>query len=217
MFITNHAFHNNLAAADVGLQVLAAGFQIPDFGPDAIHTSYKGVLESRARHSEMFAVVQSMQTHYEIPSTFDGEMPQLAFQDAGDLPRLQFGRMYLVPTEDGREVPGRLHDAVVHEAKKQVVGCYELATGVSVLATCPISDTELAAYRAYPDTFFGQIRQPSRHANTLVDMCDFFYEFLQGHVARKTARMAIGGARYRALGDAATGRPRHHRMRALGL
>jgi hypothetical protein len=135
VFVTNHAFHSNLTAPDSGMQLLAAGFKIPDFGPDAQHQSYKGVLEARAHHSEMFSLVKSMQTHYEIPSTFNAEMPQLAFQDSGELPRLQFGRTYLVPTADGREVPGRLYDAVVEEDKKQVVGCYELATGVSVLAT----------------------------------------------------------------------------------
>jgi hypothetical protein len=176
VFVTNHAFHNNLAAMDVGLQVLAAGFRIPDFGTDAVHTSYKGVLESRARHCEMFALSRSMQTHYEIPSTFDGEMPQLAFENLGELPRLQFGRTYLVRTEDGQEAPGRLYDTVVDEKKKQVVGCYELVTGISVFATCPISDAELAAYRAYPETFFGQIRKPTGQAKTLVDLCDFFYE-----------------------------------------
>jgi hypothetical protein len=176
VFVTNHAFHSNLSAPDAGVQVLATGFHIPGFGPDAPHSSYKGVLETRVRHSEMFALMKSMQTHYEIPSTFDGEMPQFAFQDSGGVPRLQFGRTYLVPTEDGREVPGRLYDAVVQEEQKQVVGCYQLATGVTVLARCPISDAELAAYRAYPDTFFGELRQPTRHAKTLVDWCDFFYE-----------------------------------------
>jgi hypothetical protein len=176
VFVTNHAFHNNLAALDAGMQVLATGFHTPGFGPDAPHSSYKGILETRARHSEMFALMKSMQTHYEIPSTFDGEMPQLAFQDSGGLLRLQFGRTYLVPTGDGREVPGRLYDAVVQEEQKQVVGYYQLETGVSIIATCPISDAELAAYRAYPDTFFGEVRQPTRHAKTLVDWCDFFYE-----------------------------------------
>jgi hypothetical protein len=176
VFVTNHAFHSNLSAPDVGMQVLATGFHIPGFGPDAPHSSYKGVLETRVRHSEMFALMKSVQTHYEIPSTFDGEMPQFAFQDSDGVPRLQFGRTYLVPTEDGRAVPGRLYDAVVQEEQKQVVGCYQLATGVTVLARCPISDAELAAYRAYPDTFFGELRQPTRHAKTLVDWCDFFYE-----------------------------------------
>lgn len=176
VFVTNHAFHNNLAVSDAGMQVLAAGFHIPGFGPDASHNNYKGVLEARARHVEMFALLHSMRTHYEIPSTFDGEMPELAFQGSNGLPRLQFGRWYGIPLPDGREVPGRLYDAIVMEEKKEVFGCYQLATGEYVNAVCPISDAELAAYRHYPDTFFGEVRQPARHAETLVDWCDFFYE-----------------------------------------
>jgi hypothetical protein len=176
VFVTNHAFHNNLAALDSGMQVLAAGFHIPDFGPDAVHPSYKGVLEARARHVEMFALMKSMQSHYEIPSTFDGEMPELAFQASNSLPRLQFGRWYGMPLPDGREVPGRLCDAAVDEGKKEVFGCYQLATGEYVNAVCPISDAELEAYRHYPDTFFGEVRKPSRHVKSLVDFCDFFYE-----------------------------------------
>jgi hypothetical protein len=176
VFVTNHAFHNNLTATDIGLQVLAAGFRIPDFGPDAIHKSYKEILASRSRHAEMFALVKSMQTHYEIPSTFDGEMPQLAFGQSKE-PRLQFGRTYLVPTADGREAHGRLYDAVVDVARKQVVGVYQLLhDGASIIANSPLSDAELAAYQAYPETFFGQIRQPARRAETLVELCDSFYE-----------------------------------------
>lgn len=176
VFVTNHPFHSNLAVQDAGMQVLATGFHIPDFGPDARHSSYKGVLESRAKHKEMLALMKSMQTHYEIPSTFDGEMPELAFQESQDLARLQFGRCYMVPLTDGRQVPGRLYDAIVHEDTKEVLGCYELATGENVMATCPISDAELSAYRRYPETFFGEIRKPGGKANTLVELCDFFYE-----------------------------------------
>jgi hypothetical protein len=176
VFVTNHAFHNNLTAPDAGMQVLAAGFHIPDFGPAALHANYKGVLKARARHEEMFALVKSIGTHYEIPSTFDGEMPELAFQGLTDLPRLQFGRWYRIPMPDHGEVAARLYDAVVNEAKKEVFGCYQLATGEYINAVCPISDAELAAYRRYPETFFGEVREPSRHAKTLVDLCDFFYE-----------------------------------------
>jgi len=176
VFITNHAFHNNLAMADAGLQVLATGFHIADFGPDARHASYKGVLESRERHAEMFALMNSMRTHYEIPATFDGQMPELAFGSEGEVPRLQFGRWYLVPMGDGREVPGRLYDGIIDESQKMALGCYQLATGEHITATSPISDAELEAYKRYPDTFFGAIRQPSRRWNTLVELCDFFYE-----------------------------------------
>jgi hypothetical protein len=71
-------------------------------------------------------------------------------------------------------VPGRLYDATVDIAKKQVIGFYELPTGVSIVVSCPLSDAEFAASQAYPETFFGEIRQPTRRAETLVDLCDFF-------------------------------------------
>ncbi len=177
VFVTNHPFHSNLAVPDAGMQLLATGFHISDFGPDSRHSSYKGVLESRSKHEEMFALMKSMQTHYEIPSTFDGEMPELEFQEARDLLRLQFGRWYMVPATDGQEVPGCLYEAIVREDTKEVLGCYELATGEYIMATCPISDAELSAYRRYPETFFGEIRKPSGQANTLIELCDFFYEF----------------------------------------
>ncbi len=45
VFVTNHAFHNNLGKLDAGMQLLATGFHIPGFGPDAPQSSYKGVLD----------------------------------------------------------------------------------------------------------------------------------------------------------------------------
>jgi hypothetical protein len=176
VFVTNHPFHSNLSIADTGMQLLATGFHIPDFGPDVRHASYKGVLEARALHEEIFALMKSMHLHYEIPSTFDGEMPEFAFHGSGNLPRLQFGRWYLVPTQNGGEIPGRLTDAVVNEFKKEVSGVYRLATGENVIATCPMTDAELTAYRNYPEIFFGEVREPPRHAKTLVEFCDLFYE-----------------------------------------
>lgn len=95
--MTNHAFHNNLTKLDAGMQLLATGFHIPDFGPHARHAGYKGVLRSRVRHAEIFALVNSMRAHYEIPSTFDGEIPEFAFEGEDAVPRLQFGRWYLGP------------------------------------------------------------------------------------------------------------------------
>jgi hypothetical protein len=199
VFVTNLAFHSNLGVADTGMQVLATGFHIVDFGPDARHASYKGVLESRERHAEMFALMNSMRTHYEIPSTFDGEMPDLAFGEAGEPPRLQFGRWYLVPMPDGREVPGRLCDGAVLESEKLAYGCYQLATGEYITATCPVSDAELAAYRRYPDTFFGEVRQPLRRWNTLVELCNFFYESHKDTSREKALEWLAGAPDYERL------------------
>jgi SEC-C motif len=199
VFVTNHAFHNNLSVADTGMQVLATGFHIPDFGPHARHASYRGVLDARERHVEMFALMKSIETHYEIPSTFDGAIPELTFQTTEALPRLQFGRWYLVPMKDGREVPGRLYEASVMESEKKAYGCYELVTGEHIMATCPISDEELAAYKRYPDTFFGEVRHPTRRTKTLVDLCDFFYETYKNTSREKALEWMVGAPDYEYL------------------
>jgi hypothetical protein len=192
VFVTNHAFHGNLDVADVGIQILATGFHIADFGPDAWHPGYKGILEARERHVEMFALLKSMRTHYEIPATFDGEIPELAFQGPSSLPPLQFGRWYLVPTQDGQEVRGCLCEAFVNETTKEVFGIYRLKNGDRLAAVCPISDIELAAYRRYPDTFFGEVRQAQRDANTLVELCDFFYETYKSTPREKLLEWMVG-------------------------
>jgi hypothetical protein len=178
VIITNHAFHSNLDAINAGAQVLVTGFNIPDFGPDVQFDGYRAVLEMRKRHVEMFSLLRSMETHYEIPASFDGEMADLAF--VGDaLPRLRFGNMYLVPDKNGTEVAGRFYDATVDEASKLVYGVFELADGQHVIATVPLSEAELAGYRRHPETFFGEVRRPSRRCSTFVEFCDFFYEVYQ--------------------------------------
>jgi hypothetical protein len=58
--VTNHAFHNNLDAVAVGVQAVAAGFRIPDFGPNVAFDRLKDALESEERHREMFALLDSM-------------------------------------------------------------------------------------------------------------------------------------------------------------
>jgi hypothetical protein len=176
VIVTNHAFHNNLDSPDVGYQAFATGFKIPDFGPDKPFKGYYPLLQARERHSDMFALLNSIVTHYEIPSSFDGELPEFAFGGEQSTPRLRFNRWYTVPVQDGREVVGRLYEAIVDEARHEVIGSYQLETGEHILARCPISEIELAAYRRSPDTFFGEVRPVSKPVKDIEDLCDFFYE-----------------------------------------
>src|SRR5690606_30417176 len=90
--------------------------------------------------------------------------------------RLVVGQRYLIPDAQGNEVVGILNEAIVDEAKKRVIKIYVLENGNNVMATCPISDEELSAYRKHPDTFFGVYKQANRQANNAVDLYDFFYE-----------------------------------------
>ena len=199
VFITNHSFHNNLTKSDTGLQVLATGFLIPDFGPRAHHQSYKAVLEARERHKEMFWLMDSVQTHYEIPSTFDGDIPHFAFQNDKLRSRLQIGRWYLVPIPGGADTPGRLCEAVISEPERKAYGIYELSSGERVVATCPISEVELDAYVRYPGTFFGEIREPPAKCKSIVDWCDFHYKSYKNTSREKLLEWLADAADYERL------------------
>ena len=107
VFVTNHAFHHDLMGTVGGIQVVADGFRISDFGPDVRYRGYAEILAARGRHAAMMALIESIRTHYEIPATFDGGMPgTLTVPNAN--PRLRIGQRYLIPSESGAEVPGQL-------------------------------------------------------------------------------------------------------------
>jgi hypothetical protein len=175
VLVTNHAFHNNLDAVNVGAQVIAAGCRISDFGPDVAFNRFKDVLESEERHQEILALLDSMNTHYDIPSTFDGENPELAFRTDDSTARLKIGQTYLVPGSDGVEVQGRPVDAIVEEHSQSFTGIYETATN-SIIVRGPLSDEEVAAWKRHPDTFFGVVKQVSRTVNNWLELAKFMYE-----------------------------------------
>jgi len=56
-----------------------------------------------------------MRIHSEIPATFDGTPPELAFSDQKQ--RLIIGEKYLIPDANGVERPGKLTSATVVESE----------------------------------------------------------------------------------------------------
>lgn len=178
VFVTNHAFHHHLSSTAGGIQVVADGFRIPDFGPEVRYTGYADVLAARERHAAMMALIDSIRTHYEIPATFDGELPS-SLTTNGSPTRLRIGQHYLVPDETGTEVPGRLVSATVMQSEKAAYGIYELGDGRKIIATCPLSPEELEDYRSYPDTFFDAITPVASKASTFVEKCDFLFSTYQ--------------------------------------
>jgi hypothetical protein len=177
VIVTNHAFHNNLEAVTAHAQVLAAGCQMPDFGPGVGFNSLKNVLLSRERHKEMLTLLDSMRERYEIPSTFDGENPVFAFGEASALTRLKIGETYLVPDLKGREVPARLSNAIVIEEEKVAMCIHETFDGENLVIRTPLTDAEMEGWRRHPNTFFGEVQPPTtKQVKNWLELAMFFYE-----------------------------------------
>jgi len=172
VFLTNFPYQFNLEATNVSNFVFADGFKIPEFNFGLSIPNIRESLRIRKDHYEMFQLIKSTREHSEIPSTFDGEAPEIAFGKTEA--KLKIGERYLIPDKDGKEVVGELVEATV--AWDKAIGIYRLKDGRSIIAACPLTKDELAANRKYPDTFFGVYKEQVRKTETPLDLFDFFFD-----------------------------------------
>ena len=122
--------------------------------------------------------MKSWEENYEIPTTFDGEIPEFEFGDGP--PRLLIGYDYNIPNNEGGNVVATLLQGVVLPQKKECFGFYRTKEGKNIIATCPLTDSEVAAYIRHPDTFFGIRQRQQKQARDALELYDFFYD---GHKA----------------------------------
>ena len=168
---------NNPHGYDLNGEVMtwaaAEGYKIPDFRLDSGFLSLREALNARERHIEVFSLMKSLARHREIPSTFDGDSPDLAFSNGPA--RLRVGQRYAIPDGKGRETVGELTHGVVMESKKAACGVYKLPDCQQVMVECPLTDEEMAAYHRHPETFFGVISSSKGEAKDLVELYDFMF------------------------------------------
>lgn len=174
IFLSNHPYLYSAHSVDFGYAVIGEGFKIPDFKDDATFPSIRAVLHSKEAHADMFALLGAIRTHGSIPTTFDGEIPAFAFGTQTE-PRLLIGQKYNLPGEDGQQVVGELIDATVSDSGI-VHGIYRTEEKGNVLCTCPLTDEEFAAFKKYPDTFFGVERPHSKKIDDPVELFGWFYD-----------------------------------------
>jgi len=173
VFLTNAPREHHLDDTEWRQLALGDSFHIDEFKLDHAYPSLRAAINGRRAHVEMHELLKSMRTHSEIPSTFDGDNPELAFANAGH--RLTIGDRYLVPDADGSEVEGVLTSAVVMEHEKVAVCAVNTEDGRGIIFKAPLTEAELAAWKRHPDTFFGKISR-NRKSETVLDLYDFFME-----------------------------------------
>jgi hypothetical protein len=174
--MTNTPWEHSLDGTQWRQCALADGFHIDEFKLDHEFPSLRAAIDGRQAHIDMHDLLKSMQTHEEIPSTFDGENPELAFADVPH--RLLIGNKYLVPDADGTEVVGTLTSAVVMETDRIAMCAATIDDGRAIMFKASLSEAEMAAWKKHPDTFFGEVSR-NHHSETALD----FYDFLMSSYA----------------------------------
>ncbi|MES2364720.1 MAG: SEC-C metal-binding domain-containing protein [Pseudomonadota bacterium] len=174
LIVTNSPWQHHLDTTSFRSCIDIDGFQIPDFKANVPVSTLRAAIQAREDHIEIHELIQSIKDHSDIPSTFDGEIPEFAFNEG--IPRLLIGQHYLVQDEDGTERPGKLTTATVMEAEKKAICGLTLDNGNGILCTWPLTDLEMAAWRKHPDTFFGEVGQRTTKANTPLELYDSFFK-----------------------------------------
>ncbi|MGJ7531456.1 YecA family protein [Variovorax sp. GB1P17] len=154
VFFTNAPWEHHLDETGIPRFSLADGFHLDDFKLDRAFPSLRAAIDSKAAHSDMHHLLDSMQKHASIPATFDGENPELAFSDTQ--PRFSIGSKLAVPNGDGSLI-GTLTSGVVLEAEEASMCCVQKDDGTSVIVKVAMTEAEFAAWKTHPETFFGEL------------------------------------------------------------
>lgn len=162
VFITNFPDHHHLDEVVVDAGAILEGFKTSDYRTGQPATIRQKIQE-RERHPEVEAFFASMVEHIEVPSTFNGEIAGL-----DEVPRLLIGQRYQM--DDGQI--GLLSDACVDEKDGGVSLVMQMEDGRTAIYRNQLTPQEFAAWKRYPETFFGDVRQPQGRVDDPMEIFD---------------------------------------------
>lgn len=169
IFVTNQPYHLSLDETNLPRACLATGFKVPDFGHGALFTSYTEAHKARLKYTALNDVHEAMGA-YRIPITFDGEIPEYAFGDAKR--RFVIGEQQ----EIAKGVFKTLKSGLVNVKERKAYLVLTDDSGQDVIFTAALTDPEIAAYKAHPETFFGRVLPVSKNTSDPLDLFEFFIE-----------------------------------------
>lgn len=173
LFITNASYHKDLDAP-AQLVALPFGLGMPDFNRAGAFRLSERYLADR-QHVDAMRVAESFGRLLSFPSTFDGSLPSVSLSSA--LSPVTIGETYNFEAAgpNGEDVIGTVTTAMVDEPAKEVVIGISTAEG-AVLLKEPMTDQQLAEYKAHPDAFFGRIVPPPGRADTPAELFKFLMD-----------------------------------------
>jgi hypothetical protein len=165
VFITNFPDHHHLNEVVPDAGAILEGFKTDEYRT-GLPTTIRQKIKERERHVEIEAFVASMIEHRDVPSTFEGEIPGV-----DESQRLLIGHRYQM--DDGKI--GKLEDACVDEESGKVWLVMHLEDEGRLIYQNELTELEFAAWKRYPETFFGDVLDPQGRVD---DPMEFFDRML---------------------------------------
>ena len=175
ILVTNRTHLHNLDAPAEPEVMFACGFKIDDFAP-RVPLPMLTLVEARERHIELHWLMQAMEKHAQIPSTFDENTPEEAFHAADLTDRLQIGETHRFHDRDGNVVTGVVADGIVDVGQRKALYAFNLANGASAVVQKELGEADIAAYMASPETYFGVVKPIRKAITRVLEAFDFVYE-----------------------------------------
>ena len=175
ILVTNRTHLHNLDAPAEPEVMFACGFKIDDFAP-RIPLSMLTLVEARERHIELHWLMQAMEKHAQIPSTFDEKTPEEAFHAAELTHTLQIGETHRFHDRDGNVVTGVVADGIVDIGQRKALYAFNLANGASVIVQKELGEGDIGAYMASPETYFGVVNPTRKAITRVLKVFDFVFE-----------------------------------------
>lgn len=153
--ITNHPWVQDLDGIPPPHACAANGFKIRDFKFTRAPQTIEAIVKNREIHKDIYGLIESLVQYRGVPSTFDGEMPELAFSGERVNP-LILGQHY--DDIDGGDGPvgAVLESAVVVPEECAAMCVFLTDQGRKIVVRAPLTKDEMEAYKAHPDLFFGR-------------------------------------------------------------
>jgi len=184
VILTNHPWVLDLDGEAGAPAYAGQAFKLDGFQFDSGKQTLQALVSDREQHRDMYHLLESMHKHQEIPTTFDGDMAELAFATE-PVGRLVIGQRYVdLDLGAGTRGDGVLEDAVVVEPEKTAMCIFRTDDGRRVMIKAPMTDAELRAYERYPEVFFGQ-HSPQMKGDRPVD----FFDWMHGTYSQSTKEM----------------------------
>ena len=180
VFLTNTPFHRMLDAP-LHTALAAFGLGIPDFNrPGAFRLSE--MYRLKQKHIDAHYIADAFVKYPQLPTTFDGSLPSDSLDGK---PRAMIGETYLfegvknLSGTDGDLMATVTTASVMESEKAAYIGVTDQA-GLSCILKEPITDQQLADYKAHPAAYFGKLQYVGGKVNSPYELFEFFMESYKG-------------------------------------